>query len=422
MKFKKKIQEEREKQKAPHPSSVLTTTHTKMGGKKNPSKPTSKKQKEADLLAATLQRTQRLKDLRTAYTAHCKLFVTEPQPLLVRRIDGELKNPDGPEEIEKLILSQLHLAPNDVYSMTTTFNAYAALSGIYLWRAKVESKGLEALANFVSTHATITTLHLLGCHLTASASTHIATIARTAAGLQTLVVDHNPLGSAGIAAVFAGVRANRDSRLVKASCRYCDAGPPAAESIGVALAENRTIVELQLDGNFLGDAGLEHLARHLAHNTTLQTLCLAANQIRNASASGSGVPAASSSSYLTPHRKSNANSSAPITTTTTTTTDHSLSPASLPPPTPLAAFCTTLATTTTTLSFLDLRGNHIGNSGADLVLDMLLTRKNKSLSAAPLLVYVTERMSEDRFERIWELNDAMAATGKKGKGAKKGKK
>ncbi|TPX55056.1 hypothetical protein PhCBS80983_g05645 [Powellomyces hirtus] len=401
-----------------------------MGGKKGISKPPSKKQKEADLVAASLQRTQRLKDLRTAYTAHCRLFVTEPQPLLVRRIDGELRNPDGPEEIDKLILSQLHLAPNDVYSMTTTFNAYAALSGIYLWRAKVESKGLEALAGFVSTHATITTLHLLGCHLTASAATHIATIARTAAGLHTLVVDHNPLGSAGIAAVFAGVRAHRDSRLVKASCRYCDAGPPAAESIAVALAENRTIVELQLDGNFLGDAGLEHLARHLAHNTTLQTLCLAANQIRNASASG-GVPAAAAASYLTPHRKSNANS-APTTTTTTTSTDQQPlypAPASLPPPTPLAAFCTTLATTTTTLSFLDLRGNHIGNTGADLVLDMLLTRKSLLAAAAaaaaapaPLLVYVTERMSEDRFERIWDLNDAMAATGKKGKGAKKGNK
>ncbi|KAJ3163065.1 NACHT, LRR and PYD domains-containing protein 4 [Geranomyces michiganensis] len=376
-----------------------------MGGKKGGAKKAGgKKQKEADAAAANLLKITQLKELKGNYVSNCKFFVTEPQAPLVKRIETELKNADGPEEIDKIILGSMNLAPNDIYSMTTTFDRYSALSGLYLWKTRVDSKGLEALASFLCTHPTVASLHLMDCQITPVAARHVQTICKTSTGLRALVIDHNPLGTEGLSAIFAGIQENPASVIQKASFRYCEAGSATADAVGAALASNATLLELQLDGNFLADAGIGLLARYMRSNSTLKSLFLAANQINNV------FPSAPPSIPIPyPAGRSELPSLPPLPNAQT----------------PFAQFCAAVATENVSLTFLDLRGNHIGNAGAELLLEMLKSRKTllSGRQGEGMMVYVTERMSEDLFEKIWELNDAMAGSGaKKGKGGKKGKK
>ncbi|KAJ3186035.1 NACHT, LRR and PYD domains-containing protein 12 [Gaertneriomyces sp. JEL0708] len=350
------------------------------------------KRKEAELEAQAQTKLAQLKQLRQDYAGNCRHFVAEPLPAIVRRIDQEIKRTDGyPENVDKVILNSLSLAPNDVYSITTTFDAYAALSGIYIWRAEVNAKALEALSQFISTHPSVTILHLIDCGITAKNAERLALLARSNT-LTTLSLDHNPLGSEGVNLVFAAIRDNPLVALQRLSLRYCDATTQAAESAGATLATNTSIQDLDLTGNFISDYGLVPFATYLRTNSSLQVLRLAANQISNTIAAQ--VPG-----QITQK---------------------------VPSLTPLASFCATIATEATGLSLLDFRGNHMGDPGAECLLEMLKTRKTLALAkqCEPLVVLISERMSEKLFESIWEVNEGMRtlASKKKGKGKKGGKK
>ncbi|KAI8815853.1 uncharacterized protein EV422DRAFT_338796 [Fimicolochytrium jonesii] len=376
---------------------------------------TSKKAKEAEAAALALARFTALKQMKTDYGANAKFFVTDPIPVLVKRIEGELKKGEGGEDIDKLILTQLHLTPNDIHSLTTTFDAYAALSGIYLWRAKVAPKGLESLSGFLISHPTVSTLHLMDCGLTAATAGHLARICREARGVRVLCADHNPLGEEGVRVVFEGMReGGRDGAgLVRASFRYCEAGAGAAEMVGEVLGGCKGLIDLNLEGNLLSDAGLLALARALGTNTTLKSLSLATNQIINRDISLPQPTFTISSSSTTRGGAPTLSTAAlppPLPTTTTTR------------PTPLSTLTTALATQNTTLTFLDFRGNHIGTPGGLLILDMLKSRKALvgQKQAEGLVVWISERMSEEVFEGVWECNEAMMGSG--GKKGKKGKK
>ncbi|KAJ3275314.1 hypothetical protein HK104_003915, partial [Borealophlyctis nickersoniae] len=102
----------------------------------------AKKKKEAEQEAANLLRQQELKQLRISYANHCKHFIAEPIPAIVKRID---KAVSALEDIDKVILNSMSLTLNDMYSWTTTFQSYNALGFVCLWMTKLEEKGLAAL-------------------------------------------------------------------------------------------------------------------------------------------------------------------------------------------------------------------------------------------------------------------------------------
>ncbi|KAI9106025.1 hypothetical protein DFS34DRAFT_601896 [Phlyctochytrium arcticum] len=364
----------------------------KASGKKGAS---GKKKKEAEVEAANQLRIVALKQLKADYATQCKHFVTEAMPSLVRRIDQELKRAEEFEDIDKIILNSMILTPNDIYSITTTFQCYAALGGIYIWRAKVEGTGLEALAAFISSRPSVTALHLIDCKITPIMAKHVASVCQNSTGIKRLVLDHNPLGTKGIGTICRGLSENKLSVMEKLSLRYCDADPTTADSLGQAIVASVTLQELHLDGNFLADSGLSILGKYLRRNPPLKALHAAANQINNS----------------TP---------LPIPMTTI-----------IPPlptiplvATPFSIFCSTIASENTRLSILDLRSNHVGDEGAKLLMDMLRARKQlwASKQADPLMVMISERTREELFEGVWALNDAMAGAGKKGGKGKKGKK
>jgi Ran GTPase-activating protein (RanGAP) involved in mRNA processing and transport len=119
---------------------------------------------------------------------------------------------------------------------------YSGLAFLCLWMCPMENKTLEALAKFVSSHQTLTVLHIIDCKVTAKTSTHLAFIARNSKSLTTLVVDHNPIGSQGITTLVQGLRENKvGSVLSKCSFRFCDIDSDGGEAIATILATNNVI-------------------------------------------------------------------------------------------------------------------------------------------------------------------------------------
>jgi hypothetical protein len=64
------------------------------------------------------------------------------------------------------------------------------------------------------------------------------------------------------------------------SAERCDLDEFAGESMKVGLARNNTVVELNLRGNSLYDAGCAAVCEALLTNTTIKVLELAENRLR----------------------------------------------------------------------------------------------------------------------------------------------
>ncbi|KAI8806091.1 hypothetical protein BJ742DRAFT_680440 [Cladochytrium replicatum] len=334
-----------------------------------------KKNKEAEQEAANQLLLQDLKNLRVLYTQQSQHFITEPMATVVNRINKAIVNV---EVIDKLIITSQPMSLNDMYALTTSVQTYNALNAICLWMVTLDLKALEALSKLFALHQNMATLHLIECGITESMSEVLASIPRNAKALTTLVVDHNPLRSSGLANLFLGIREHRTgTTLMRVSAKYCDCGWECCEGIASTLSKNQSIEELDLTGNRIGNIGLIPFSRALAQNKTLKLLNVASNQISD-------------------------RDEPPISTLDTSVNT---------------------GAENTGLETLDLRGNHVGDKGGECLLEMLKLRKQavSAKRAEPLLVHITERMREELFEKIWEVNSAMRDMVKKKGGGKKGK-
>jgi hypothetical protein len=158
-----------------------------------------------------------------------------------------------------------------------------------------------------------------------------------------------------------------------------------------------------MTGNQIKDGGLTPIANALATNTTLQILNLAANGIAE-SYEVYGVLSAKDLAI-------NQENENPAITLNEASRDIE----------GLIALCDVLARRNTGLGVLDLQGNHIGEQATIRIKDMLKERKHSmsSIKACPLVCHVSERVSEELFTDVLELNAGMSAQGSKGKKGKK---
>ncbi|KAJ1569346.1 hypothetical protein HK096_003406, partial [Nowakowskiella sp. JEL0078] len=199
----------------------------------------AKKKKDGEQEAARELLTSDLKNLRGLYIQHCENFITEPLNSVSTRINKAIVSA---EVIDKIIITSASVTRNDMYALTSTFQLCNTLNSVYLWMVKMDSKGLEALVKFFSTHSTASTLHLIDCGITPDMSSHLADVARNSKTLTSLVLDHNPLQSYGVIQIFNGIRENKyGSLLRKCSLKFCEAGPECGETISTTLASNVSI-------------------------------------------------------------------------------------------------------------------------------------------------------------------------------------
>ncbi|KAJ3085135.1 hypothetical protein HK102_000285 [Quaeritorhiza haematococci] len=374
-------------------------------------------------------RVRQLKRLKEEYERNCKQNLTEP--LFGKRIDKALA---AVEHIDKMIINSETLTVNDVRCLTKTFQSYSHLTHFCLWMVKLDHRGLEVLAQFLSAHPHISTLNLIDCGINTSMASSLRIICRNMPTLSLFVVDHNPLGSLGAAEVFMGIQERRTvagggamatidtggtrkatgaststlstgvNTITKCSMRYCNAGPECAQQIANALAVVPSLSELDLAGNEIGDEGLIPLAQALRFNQTLTVLSLAANEILDRH----GLPVLPNSRTEDSFPKTTSQLSSLSGIPESSEDNHFRST--------VANFCHVLATSNTGLASLDLRGNHFENTRApQYIIDMLKTRKQQVVAkkAVPLTVNVTERMPEALFEQILDLNGDMLDLKKK---------
>ncbi|KAJ3095665.1 Mitochondrial import inner membrane translocase subunit Tim17-A [Phlyctochytrium bullatum] len=306
------------------------------------------KAKEAEEAAAQIK-LQELKALRTAYAANCKKFITEPIATLAKKIDKSIQ---GAEELDKV-------------------------------------------------------LQLVDCGLTKADAESLATICNSAKVLDTLMLDHNQIGSSGMILICEGLSRNPASVLSRLSMRFCDIGSKAANAIANCLTVNTSLTEIDISYNRIGDEGVIPIAKALASSKTLKILRLAVNQITDKE-NALNISAGTITGVL---KVLDVNTQqvvkAPVTAEITA----------------IGLLCASLATENNGLTFLDLRGNHIGQRGGECVLEMMKARRQLAAAkrAEPLKVQVTERMSGDLFEDILDMNDMMEDIIKKSskKGGKK---
>ncbi|KAJ3063613.1 NACHT, LRR and PYD domains-containing protein 12 [Podochytrium sp. JEL0797] len=384
------------------------------------------KAKENDEEVAAL-RAAALKKIKVDYPLHCKRYITEPIQLVTKRIDKAIT---ALEDLDKSVITSYPLTPNEIYALSATFEGYAPLTALYFWTSPIDSRGLDGIAKFSIRHPNITTLHLIDCKITPAMTPHLAHLLKDSKTLTTLVLDHNGLGSLGAVNVFMGIRANPSSTVLpppptpvpkggtapppppcsikNLSMRYCDIGSKAAEAIAGTIATNIGLIELDLSGNAIGDDGLFTLSKSFSTNTTLKTLRLQANNIQNREMGYNG-------GYQPPLTMQQASAVVPT------------SPQSNLPlqNTSINALCEILSNACSGLALLDLSGNHIGVPGGEAILEMLKTRK--PLAAAKQCeatqVEVSERMGDELFSSICDMNDVMADIfAKNNKAAKGGKK
>ncbi|KAJ3409608.1 hypothetical protein CcCBS67573_g01773 [Chytriomyces confervae] len=378
----------------------------KKGGKDGKMSAKKKKGQEVDEEATKLRK-ETLNRIKASYPIHCKKFLTEPIPSVVKRIDKSIQ---ALEDIDKVLVSNYTLTPSDVWALYSTFESYSVLAAFYLWTSPVDARGLDALSKLIIRHPTVTTLHLIDCKITPPMATHIRNLVRESKTLTTLVLDHNGIGSAGAVEVFTGIRENTASPgLLKIlSMKYCDIDARAADAISYTIAMNPGLTLLDLSGNFIGDEGLSAIAKSLATNTNLKNFNLSANNIQNRADENVG-----------PISFMPTNSGRPGTNPAPAAVPR------LPPKTSITILCNILATENTGLNFLDLSGNHVGVSGGEAILEMLKMRKPlvAAKKCEALQVEITERVREELYGDVCDLNDVMDELAKKNaKGAAKGKK
>ncbi|KAI9199602.1 uncharacterized protein BJ171DRAFT_601749 [Polychytrium aggregatum] len=429
-----------------------------------------KKKKEAEQEAQNLIKLQELKRLRKIYGNQCKRFVSEPLPAVSRKLD---KGVSTLESVDKIILNSMVLTPNDLYAITRTFKKYTGLLSICVWAAKIDIKGLMAMAELFVIHPSVSTLQLIHCNITSEMTKPLQLLMRESKSLKTLIADHNPLGTIGTTNIFRGIverhrlyiNPSTDAtatvmQLAKLSLKYCDAGPDCAEVIAEVLAVNRSIVEIDLTGNSLGDVGLARIAVALAANNTLKTLCLASNLITDqeplpplvTSLSPAAIHGSSPTSIIVkptntsgpshPNDDITAPDSAAAAAAATAAiaavaaqvapaadpASSALSPTFIVKPnsSALSILCSALTTESNGLTLLDLRGNHVGERGGRMLYEMMKLKKAlvTAKKCEGLVLYPSERMSLDLYEKIWDLNDSMGDSGKKSgkKGSAKKKK
>ncbi|KAI9341495.1 hypothetical protein BDR26DRAFT_1007191 [Obelidium mucronatum] len=388
----------------------------KKGGKMSAKKGKAKENEEevAALKAAAV------KKVKADYPIQCKKFISEPLQLVVKRIDKAIQ---AMEDIDKIIITSYSLIPNEIWALYYTFETYTYLTSLCLWTSPIDARGLDAIAKFVINHPTITILHLIDCKITPTMTPHLAHIAKDSKTLTSLVLDHNGLGSLGAVNVFMGIRANPASPgiLKNLSMRYCDVGSKAAEAIAMTIASNTGLIDIDLSGNTIGDDGLPTIAKALSSNTTLKNLRLSANNIQNREMGYT-------SSYQPPPG---------VTLQIQQQQQQQLrSPTS--PVNPLAlntsinTLCSILGQENTGLALLDLTGNHIGPNGGQAILELLKQKKPQAQGkrCEALQVEISERMGDEMYGDVCDLNDVMdelakknaKGSGKKGGKGKKGKK
>jgi len=338
---------------------------------------------------------------------------------------------------------------NDMYALSTSFQSFKYLKTLCLWNIQMDKGAFIALDKFLSRHKFLEIFQFFYCNGTVENSIYLASILRNTESLVDVSFDHNPLKGDGIVNIFMGIKENQNTKIKKISLRYCEAYGEFCEALVPLLSGNKTIIEIDLSGNFVGQDGVMFLATALMNNNTLKVLNLSSNNITDdqelygrtlltpipSKTNLSNIQISTGVGGLVSEVNPNNDLSVNILNSPSATAENDknkdLSNSNL------GEDNNSISISTSTLSYLadavsreesaithlDLRGNNIGNNGGEIMLQALKARKAlvvaKKKTAPIFICQVTERMKSDIFSKIFEINKYMQDQEKKRGGKKK---
>ena len=139
---------------------------------------------------------------------------------------------------------------------------YAGLRDLRVWGCRIGDLGLQHLADGLRLLPSMRVLCLYNCGLTAASCSHLAAYLsqRTAATVVSLSLEHNGIGSAGLAALVSGLSHN--SSVSSLSLDYCELDDAAPDIIAQLLsaANAAPLSFLSLTGNALTAGVLSSLS------------------------------------------------------------------------------------------------------------------------------------------------------------------
>jgi Ran GTPase-activating protein (RanGAP) involved in mRNA processing and transport len=146
------------------------------------------------------------------------------------------------------------------------------------WRSPIADEGCIALAQLLK-FGSIHYLELMENRLTSSCMDALSD-AVAVCPLVSLSIDFNDLGDDGVTRLCCGLQLSK--KLENLSLTYCNVGARGAAELATRVLPNVTSLKnLDLQGNFIRNAGLAALGSALADNTSLETLNVSDNSVED---------------------------------------------------------------------------------------------------------------------------------------------
>ncbi|XP_078057484.1 NACHT, LRR and PYD domains-containing protein 14-like [Mustelus asterias] len=168
-----------------------------------------------------------------------------------------LRNPEC--KIQKLDLYGNDLTDSCAEDLASALSTNRSLIDLNLDYNKLGDSGVKLLSVALrNPECKIQKLHLHGNNLTDSCAEDLASSLSTNRSLIDLNLDENKLGDSGVKLLSVALR-NPDCKIQKLDLNFNGLTDSCAEDLASALSTNRSLIDLNLGGNKLGDSGVKLL-------------------------------------------------------------------------------------------------------------------------------------------------------------------
>ncbi|XP_067916072.1 NACHT, LRR and PYD domains-containing protein 12-like isoform X4 [Heterodontus francisci] len=196
----------------------------------------------------------------------------------VKLLSEALRNPDC--KIQKLYLGENDLTAYCIKDLASALNTNRSLTELDLSCNKLGDSGVKLLSEALrSPDCKIQELWLVENNLTASCIEDLASALNTNRSLTDLDLNYNELGGSGVKLLSEALR-NPDCKIQKLGLVENNLSDSCIEDLASALSSNRSLTDLDLSYNKLGDSGVKLLSEGLRNpDCKIQKLQLENNKL-----------------------------------------------------------------------------------------------------------------------------------------------
>ncbi|XP_078059742.1 NACHT, LRR and PYD domains-containing protein 3-like isoform X1 [Mustelus asterias] len=201
----------------------------------------------------------------------------------VKLVSAALRNPEC--KIQKLDLSGNDLTDSCAEDLASALSTNRSLIDLYLGSNELGDSGVKLLSVALrNPDCKIQKLDLYGNALTDSCAEDLASVLSTNRSLIDLNLGYNKLGDSGVKLLSVAL-SNPDCKIQKLYLRGNDLTDSCAEDLASALSTNRSLIDLDLSVNKLGDSGVKLLSVALRNpDCKIQKLYLYGNDLTDSCA------------------------------------------------------------------------------------------------------------------------------------------